>query len=97
MPFFVYIISNDANNKLYKGFSENPKERLLHHNEGKSTYTSTYNNWRMVFLAEFPTKSAALCFEKKIKKWNRKSLANLIVSSINLINPGSGFESLVIP
>ena len=83
MGYFVYILKNATDTDLYKGFSENPYERLIYHNLGKSTFTSSKKSWEFIFLKEFPNKSEALKFERRIKKWNRRSLYKLIESSEN--------------
>ena len=83
MGYFVYILKNATDAELYKGFSENPYERLIYHNLGKSTFTSTKKSWEFIFLKEFPNKTEALKFERRIKKWNRRSLYKLIESSEN--------------
>jgi putative endonuclease len=41
MPFYVYIIQSKKDNSFYKGFSENPYQRLDQHNNGESHYTSS--------------------------------------------------------
>jgi len=85
MGYFVYILKNATDNELYKGFSENPFERLIYHNLGKSKFTSTKHSWELIFLKEFPSKTEALIFERRIKKWNRRSLNQLIESLENTI------------
>ena len=50
MGYFVYILKNATDAELYKGFSENPYERLIYHNLGKSTFTSTKKSWEFIFL-----------------------------------------------
>ena len=81
-----YILESNVDGEYYKGFSENPFLRLEQHNNGEVTFTATKRPWKLVFLERFDSKRAALIRERQIKKWNRKSLANLIESSINLID-----------
>jgi len=92
MGYFVYILKNATDNELYKGFSENPFERLNYHNLRKSKFTSTKHSWELIFLKEFPSKTEALKFERRIKKWNRRSLKSLKGS--NLDNQDSIFTHL---
>jgi putative endonuclease len=84
MPYYVYIIANTTDNELYKGYSENPLERLKQHNQGDAQFTATKKNWKIVALFKFDTKKEALIFEKKIKRWNRTRLDKLIASSSNI-------------
>lgn len=55
MDYFVYIIFSEKNDVFYKGFSENPYERLVEHNENKSQYTSGKGPWKLVYLELLPT------------------------------------------
>ena len=76
--YFVYILYSEFGDVYYKGFTENINIRLQYHLEGKSTYTSKYKDWVLVFSKSFPTKKEALIEEKRIKKLNRKALLKLI-------------------
>jgi putative endonuclease len=89
MAFYVYILANDTDDELYKGFSENPEQRLREHNSGTSQFTSTKKGWHFVFLKMFDTKKEALIYERKIKKLNRRSLKKLIDSTENILPKGS--------
>ena len=89
MPYYVYIASNIDDEELYKGFSENPFQRIAEHNKGTSQFTSTKKHWQLIFLKEFTDKKDALIFERKIKRWNKTSLLKLIASSDNLLNGSS--------
>lgn len=84
MPFYVYILANTDDDELYKGFTENPILRLLQHNNGECSFTSTKRPWYFVCVIEFDSKTYALIFEKKIKRWNKSSLQNLIKSDKNI-------------
>ena len=86
MYYYVYILGNAEDNDLYKGFSENPIERLRQHNEGCANYTATKKDWQLLALFRFEHKREALIFEKKIKKWNRRSLDKLIASTNNIVD-----------
>ncbi len=92
MGYFVYILKNATDAELYKGFSENPYERLIYHNLGKSTFTSSKKSWEFIFLKEFPSKAEALKFERRVLKCNRRSLKSLKGS--NLDNQDSIFTHL---
>jgi len=83
--FFVYILSNNLDSDLYKGFTTNPVQRLIQHNNKESSFTSNKIPWNMFGLFEFETKKEALIFERKIKKWNRKSIDGLIAGNQNIL------------
>jgi len=85
MGYLGNILENATDNERYKGFSENPYERLIYHNLGKSKFTSSKQSWKLIFLKEFPSKTEALKFERWINKSNQKSLNQLIESPENLM------------
>ena len=85
MAFYVYIIANKTDNELYKGFTENPSQRIEQHNASGSQFTSTKTGWYFVFLKMFELKREALIYEKRIKKLNHRSLLKLINSDENIL------------
>ncbi|MBX2904473.1 MAG: GIY-YIG nuclease family protein [Taibaiella sp.] len=85
MAFYVYVIQSEKDNSFYKGFSENPSERLAQHNRGESSYTSTKTPWKLVHVEELPTKRDALIREKALKKYSHDQLISLINSPKNII------------
>ncbi len=84
MAFFVYIIQSEADNNYYKGFSENPLERLLQHNAGLSKFTSAKMPWKIVYIEELPTKRDALVRERAIKKYSHAQIVKLLQSPKNI-------------
>lgn len=80
MAYFVYIIQSEIDNTYYKGFTENPEQRIKQHNNGESRYTSTRIPWKLVYLEECATKREALIREKQIKRFNSQYLKSLIES-----------------
>jgi putative endonuclease len=84
MGFFVYILQSDIDHSYYKGFSEDPIERILQHNSGLSRYTSGKLPWRLVYIEELATKRDALIRERSIKKYSHGQIAVLIQSPKNI-------------
>ncbi|MCC6702654.1 MAG: GIY-YIG nuclease family protein [Fluviicola sp.] len=83
--FYVYIIYSPSGDCYYKGFSENPKARLIKHNQGESRYTSKSNDWKMIYLERFATKRDALIREKGLKKYSKAQIKELIQSTKNIL------------
>ena len=83
--FYVYIIHSQKYYKYYKGFSENPKQRLIDHNLGKSKYTKSFLPWELVHLEIYKSKSEALIREKKLKKYSKSQIIELSKSLKNKI------------
>ena len=84
MPFYVYILQSLKDKSYYKGFTENPTQRLQQHNAGESKYTSTKIPWKLVYVEELPTKKEALMREKYLKKLERSRIELLIDSPKNI-------------
>ncbi|RYY70111.1 MAG: GIY-YIG nuclease family protein [Chitinophagaceae bacterium] len=82
---YVYIIQSKLDGSFYKGYSADPALRLHFHNEGRSPYTSHKKPWELVAVLYFAFKTEALQKEKKIKKYNTRSLQALIDSDQNKI------------
>jgi len=64
MKYFVYIIISLKDHSYYKGFSENPYQRVIQHNKKESKYTATKIPWKLVFFQSYLLKSEALKREK---------------------------------
>ena len=84
--FFVYIIFSATGDCYYRGFSENPLNRLEQHKSGQSRYTSKFADWELVFVECFETKREALIREKVVKKYSKAQIKNLVGSPKNRID-----------
>jgi len=78
MVFFVYVLSNNSNNRLttYVGYTNNIEKRLKLHNKGKGAKFTRGRKWKLIYNEKFKTKKEAISREYYIKK-NRK-FRNLI-------------------
>ncbi len=75
--WYVYIIRSIASSgQLYYGASADLKQRVADHNSGKSTHTSKFAPWELVWYCAFPDKYKALEFEKYLKTGSGKAFAN---------------------
>ncbi|HVZ24579.1 MAG TPA: GIY-YIG nuclease family protein, partial [Sediminibacterium sp.] len=83
MPFYVYIIQSSIDGSHYKGFTKNPRSRIMTHNEKGSRYTSAKTPWHFVYLEELPDKRTALQREKTLKKFSHAQIKALIKSTRN--------------
>ena len=86
MAFFVYIIQSNLDQSYYKGFSENPLKRIMQHNSGMSSYTSTRMPWKIIYLEQLDTKKDALIRERAIKKYSNPQIERLVLSSKNILD-----------
>ena len=54
-------------NSHYVGYTEDIKQRICEHNEGKCKYTSKYKPWKLETYIAFTDKDKAVRFEKYLK------------------------------
>ena len=85
MPHYVYIIESLKDGTFYKGESATPLSRLHFHNAGMNKSTASRIPWKLVYLKEFPDRSAALKEEKRLKRTNKGYLRWLILQSDNIM------------
>lgn len=52
---------------IYVGISENPKKRLVSHNNGETKSTKAYRPWVLIFEKEIGSRKEARDAEKKLK------------------------------
>lgn len=77
MPY-VYMIMNQRSD-LYTGISNNPNQRLVHHNTKQGAqFTKNTPDFAIVFLEFHSTLQAARQREIQIKKWRREKKEMLI-------------------
>ncbi len=81
----MFIIESEMDGTLYKGFTSDYMRRLEEHNQGKSCYTSRKAPWKLLYVEQFESKTAALIKEKQLKRCNRKYIEWLCKQPFNLI------------
>ncbi|MFT3933606.1 MAG: GIY-YIG nuclease family protein [Chitinophagaceae bacterium] len=85
MAYYVYIIQSEANNSFYKGFSENPSQRIIQHNAGETYSTKHLVPWKLIYVEEIPSKKDALIREKNLKKATRERIIALLNHPKNIV------------
>lgn len=76
--YFVYMIQNNYAD-LYVGVTDNPQQRLDHHNNNRGAlFTKIDSKFKIVFLEQYPTLAEARKREIQIKKWRRDKKEVLI-------------------
>jgi len=80
MSWYFYIL-RCADNSFYCGITNNLKERLDEHNNGKGAkYTKTRLPVKLIYFEEFPAKSSACKREIEVKGWRREKKDKLVDS-----------------
>jgi putative endonuclease len=78
--YYLYIVEC-SDGSLYTGWTTNIEKRLKAHNSGKGAkYTRTRKPVTLKYVKEFPTKSAVLKMEYRIKQLPRNKKITLIQS-----------------
>lgn len=66
--FYVYYLRSEIfPDKTYIGFTQNLRQRLSEHNNGKSVYTRDFKPWILVGFLGFDQELKALRFERHLK------------------------------
>jgi predicted GIY-YIG superfamily endonuclease len=82
--FFCYILEC-ADRSLYVGVTDDPAQRVRHHNQGKgSEWTAARRPVKLVWTEERPTLSSARKRENQLKRWSHAKKAALIGGSPRL-------------
>jgi putative endonuclease len=70
--YYVYILKSLKNKRLYKGCTEDLKQRLGEHNSGKSASTRSGKPWKLVYYEAFVSKKDAFREELFLKSGKGK-------------------------
>ncbi len=73
MFFYVYVLRSLKDKNFYVGFTENLKERIKAHNDGKSFATKCRRPFELIFYEAYRNKYDALRREKYFKSTKGKT------------------------
>jgi len=65
--FYTYVLQSQKDEKLYIGFSENLKQRILEHNKGLVDATKNRRPLKLLYYEACLDKNSALAREKYFK------------------------------
>lgn len=78
--FYVYILTNQHNNVLYTGVTNNLERRVSEHKQKlKAGFTTKYNINKLVYFEVFEQALPAIAREKQIKGGSRQDKIDLII------------------
>ncbi len=81
--YFVYILTNNSNDVLYVGVTNNLGRRLVEHKQHLvEGFTDEYNVTKLVYYERRGSVTDAIAREKQLKGWTRKKKFQLI-NSVN--------------
>jgi putative endonuclease len=74
---YVYLLQSEmAGSQRYVGMTSDLKQRIAHHNAGKSPHTSKYLPWKLVTYVAFSDERKAEVFERYLKSGSGHAFAN---------------------
>lgn len=65
--YYVYLLESLQNHALYIGYTDDLRERVKKHNEGKNASTRRYLPWKVVYYEAYNSQKDALAREKALK------------------------------
>jgi putative endonuclease len=69
MYYFMYILKSvKYPGKKYIGFTKQPQQRLIQHNNGESTYTRSFRPWKIIYYEAYASRKDAYERERQLKK-----------------------------
>ena len=69
MTYFVYMLKCISLNKrlTYVGYTNNLKQRILHHNSNKGAKFTKGKKWKLIYSKKFISKTKAMSYEYLLK------------------------------
>ncbi len=81
--YYVYILTNQYNNVMYIGITNDLKRRVYEHKTGLlEGFTKRYNVHKLVYVEHCHDVYAAIEREKQLKGWSRPK-KNALVEAVN--------------
>jgi len=83
MNFTTYIIYSLSLNRFYIGYTSDIESRLIRHNQNGKGFTGKVNDWKLVYVEIFKTKTEALAREREIKRWKSRKKIEILIDTFN--------------
>ncbi len=81
--YYVYILTNEYNNVMYIGVTNDLKRRVYEHKTGLiDGFTKRYRVHKLVYTESCNDVYAAIEREKQLKRWRREK-KNALVEAVN--------------
>lgn len=76
---YVYILQSEDGDHFYVGATDELRERLKYHNDGKVPHTSRHRPWRLKTYIAFSDASQAWAFERYLKSASGRAFARKLL------------------
>ena len=80
LMYYVYIIKNFKDGRLYKGMTNDLKRRVKEHNNRKQKSTKNYVPWKLLYYEEFRNREEARKRELFFKSGEGRELLKKILA-----------------
>ncbi len=81
MPYFIYVLRSEKNNKLYVGSTaKDPRERLLEHNNRQNKWTSVNGPFKLIYYEKLSCVTCVRIRERFLKSGVGKEFLKLLVT-----------------
>jgi len=67
--YYVYVLQSKENERLYIGYSNDLKRRLIEHRQGKVYSTKRWKPWELIYYESYKTEILAKIRERKLKRY----------------------------
>ncbi|MCI0519138.1 MAG: GIY-YIG nuclease family protein [Chloroflexi bacterium] len=83
-PYYIYILTDEANGRLYTGMTNNLARRLKEHRAGRGGRTTReHATYKLVYYETCPDRRTAMLREREVKKKGTQYRRKLV----NAANP----------
>ncbi len=85
MHYNTYILYSKILDKYYVGITaDNLAERLRRHNSNHKGFTGKANDWEIVYVENFCSKTDSHKREKEIKNWKSRVKIEELIRKVNI-------------
>ena len=78
--YYTYVLYSTKFDRIYIGFSANPKKRLESHNLGFVKSTKHYIPWEIAYIEEYYSRAEAMKREKQLKSAKGRAFIRKILN-----------------
>jgi putative endonuclease len=77
LMYYVYLLKSQSHPRQpYVGSTHDLRQRLTHHNEGRSPHTAKFRPWLLIAYFAFEEGKTAIAFEKYLKSGSGRAFIN---------------------
>ena len=78
--YYVYVLQSESTGQYYVGHTKNLEERVKRHRHGRSRFTKWRGRFKLAYIEEYRSRSAAAQREAQIKARKSRSYIQQLIS-----------------